>query len=71
VPCMMGVTGLPHGQVNCADVIVEVDYSLSTQPNIKETKKSRFLTSKGLGRWVEEPVDNPGLFCRDISLSNK
>lgn len=52
--------------VVCADVEVDVWYTLETDPNALKEKSARFWTSREPWepmKWIQEPVGSPGSYC--------
>ncbi len=57
--------------VTCADVVVEVAYSLVTQPEVKQSKQFRFVAypNSEIGQpfiWHRQPVGQRGSYCKSF-----
>ena len=64
--CLAGIRfSADAGAVKCADITVFVDYSITTQPKLKERKPFRFIAARGFSSWVPEPINSTKTFCRD------
>jgi hypothetical protein len=50
------------GAVLCADVVVGMDYELSTEPGLGRTKKYRFVFKNG-HKWHQQGVDYDRSYC--------
>lgn len=61
IPCLDVVHGLKVQELSCADIGIEADYILDTQPDIKRTKPFRFV-SRG-DRWYPEDPDQKTSYC--------
>lgn len=52
--------------LSCADLIVEMDYRLTTQPNLKRSKSFRYVTepTRTGPKWEKIALDSSGSLCR-------
>jgi hypothetical protein len=62
--CMAGIQAFPPDtHAVCADITVEVSYSLVTQPNQRKVKKLRFVADGEDFVFRQQSVDDPGDYC--------
>jgi hypothetical protein len=58
--------GMPRKFV-CGDVLVDVKYTLATQPLAEQQKRARFVSRENTQfNWKSEPVDSRESFCPDL-----
>jgi hypothetical protein len=58
--------------VSCADLLIQIDYRLESQPTLQQQKRFRLVTMptfKGL-KWVKENVENKTDFCSVQPIPN-
>jgi hypothetical protein len=58
--CFSGITSDP---VDCFDVDVSVVYVLDTQPEVKKSKKRRFVATRPDFEWLAKPLEAPRSYC--------
>ncbi|HTA25274.1 MAG TPA: hypothetical protein VK763_17215 [Terriglobales bacterium] len=78
---LLGASG-PLGQLtnkrgdkyalDCADLFIDVNYHLDSQPLSQLSKRFRFVarTTKNGVRWRKEGINAPARFCRDFNSNN-
>ncbi len=57
-----------QGTLVCADITVMVTYTLSTQPQIQNNKKLRFVATGEDSSWHQQLVEYPGDFCPEPKI---
>lgn len=67
--CIAGIGSMePNSHAICADITVTVSYALETQPNVKRTKKFRFVAGGEDFVYRQQPVEYPGDYCPEPRL---
>jgi hypothetical protein len=63
-PCLIGIL-IRDWPPSCLDTILDVRYSIVTQPAIARHKRFRFVATSANGQWQwdEQPVDLNGTYC--------